>query len=114
MMFGATGLVIAVGGALGTGLSMLYFELEKWIQKTYGYATILLFLKAQSSALQARMPEIKVQIAQTWQLAKDVWGVIRFFLKLITFPFWGWRWAKRGWNDIQAKYMPTTVTKGVT
>jgi hypothetical protein len=105
IMFGATGLVIAVGGALGTGLSMLYFELEKWIQSTYGHKTVLLYIKAQ-------LPKIKEATAKTWQLAKDVWKVIHFCLKVITFPVWGTRAAINWWNNARIRLF--TTTEGVT
>lgn len=109
VMFGATGLVIALSGALGTGMSMLYFELEKWISKTYGHESVLLFIKTKWGELQAHVPQIKKSAADYWQLAKDVWKVIRFCLKVITFPLWGPRAASLKWNEFKsAHFTPTS------
>ena len=105
IMFGASGLVIAVGGALGTGISMLYFELEKWIQKTYNYDTVLQFIKAQ-------IPELKIQIARGVTLARDVWKFVRFILRVLTFPWWGTRAVLRWWDNFRNTYLATTK-KGV-
>jgi hypothetical protein len=93
-MFGATGLVIALSGALSTGLSQGYFIIEKWVQNTYGFDTIYDCLKAQVDVLKARMPQIKKQATDLWVLTKDVWRLMKFLLKVATFPFWGYRAAK--------------------
>lgn len=100
-MFGATGLVIAMSGAISTGISQAYFSIETYVQKTYGHNTILEFLKAQA-------PEIKSQVANLWQLAKDVWRVVYFVLKVITFPIWGTRKAIAWWNSVSLNPFSTT------
>jgi hypothetical protein len=103
-MFGATGLVIAMSGAISTGLSQIYFAAEAWVQKEYGYETIHKWIKASA-------PNVKSELANLWQLAKDVWHVIYIVLKVITFPFWMFRAGKQYYrNTIQ----PLIPTRGVT
>ncbi len=107
IMFGATGLVIALSGALSTGISMLYFELEKWIQKTYNVPTILAYLRVYQD-------QIKKTMADGLQLALDVWRAFVWFLKLITLPI---RLARRGhawWSNFKSQFLSTPTTKGVS
>lgn len=96
IMFGATGLVIAVGGALGTGLSMIYFEIEKWVQNTYGFDTIFAFLKDRLAVLKACTPQIK-------QALLDTWGVIYWFWRVITWPIRTRRRIKNWYSNLHTQ-----------
>lgn len=106
-MFGATGLVIALSGALSTGISMGYFELEKWIQKTYNVPTILAFFKIYQV-------QIKKTMADALQLALDVWRAFVWFLKVITFPIRVIRGGKAKWNNFKLQYLSLPTTKGAS
>ncbi len=90
-MFGATGLVIAMSGAISTGMSQLYFVAEKWVQDNTQHKTIYEYLMAQYNSLKERGPKIREGFDNMVQLAKDLWKVIYFCLKVITFPIWGTR-----------------------
>lgn len=106
-MFGAEGLVIACGGAFSTAMSQVYFLAEKYVQDTYGHETIYKFISAQGD-------EIKKTVADGLQLARDVWKVVKFCLKVITFPVWGTRAAIRGWNSFKSQYLSLPTTKGAS
>lgn len=103
-MFGATGLVIAMSGALSTGFSQIYFAAEKYIQDNYDQDTILEWIKAST-------PNIKEQAANLWQLGKDLWHVIYIVLRVITFPFWMIREATRFYHK---NIQPLIPSKGTT
>ena len=91
IMFGATGLVIAMSGAISTGISQLYFTCEEAIEKAYGDETILKFLKR---FVAENKVEIQSKISDGVQMLRDAWKICVFILRVITFPFRAYRSIK--------------------
>lgn len=94
-MFGATGLVIAMSGALSTGFSQVYFALENYIKAKHGFPTLLAYCKDRFAAFRQATKGLG-------QVLADLWQVIVFAAKVITAPFRAARWTKNHYNNFKA------------
>lgn len=90
-LFGATGVTIAMAGAISTGVSMVYFKVEEFIYLKTGHATL-------GKAWVAFKPTLKEKGEDFWVMAQDLWKVFCWFCRVITFPVRKWRQI-REWGE---------------
>lgn len=106
LFFGADGLVIAMAGAMSAGISQVYFVLEEAIEKATGHTTIYKAIQHYWEEFkQNRYDSIKKSCASFFQMMQDLWKVIKFVIKVITFPLWGYRAAKTHVLNAKAQVM---------
>lgn len=94
MLCQAEGVTVMLGFALSTGMSQLYFALEKWVQDNKGFATIFEYGKDRYHALRQATKGLG-------ELLTNLWKVIVITLKIITAPIRAAQWTKTKYNNIK-------------
>lgn len=78
-IFGAAGLIALMGGLLSTLMTVpCYILVEKW----------------HNGEIQPRLEKFRSDWESFVVMMKDLWRVIRFVIRVVTFPVWGYRSAR--------------------
>lgn len=87
-MFGAAGLVALMGGLLSTLMTVpCYILVEKW----------------HNGEIQPHIEKFRADWESFVMMMRDLWRVIRFVIRVVTFPFWGYRGVKSWCSRMKAR-----------
>lgn len=87
-IFGATGLIALMGGLLSTLMTVpCYILVEKW----------------HNGEIQPRLEKFRADWESFTEMMRDLWRVIRFVIRVVTFPIWGYRSAKEWCSRMKAR-----------